>query len=659
MLEAMSQLALDFLREELPDDTGDKSEPWEWYQEVRDKRPELLFPFLVEAARDSMAPNYYLLRADKEDPSTAVLEQREFKRGEDETKLPFVQSTGSQSPALGPIIKRSFSKQKGGGPSVKILNSTLKEFREIGERYESWSPYFAKAAEVASRPRLRFQNQTFEEESSSALEMAVKHIPENRTCYLSIPDNDGNLPGEIEEYKTYLADTLASEKYSTGKIAPIADGICALSGDRGTVYPNGLSGSGLNLSNVDRPGVFPGIDDQGAWKKFPLSAASADLLYIFSFHIRDRFIAQVAGERALLIPYTTLGDPEKRLKFMKRTRDRYVPQTSGESMVSQEEKLQSLADEEGVVTSITILWADFGQKLENVRGIVTDVLPSRLRAISEVAGKVQDDHSPPFPERPCFRLDVGFNQLGALLRRPGGKRTEKANSGARLFDLRRDIADGVYHGSRIPTERFWEEIREISEAYLLDSLERGSYGLVNEGVSKKGESYLTMAGWVRHLCKFIYFLRRLEVYPRMDDWRYEPHNERLAEFFADPDGRTGIDSREKAYAFLLGALFGKLIQVQGSRGVNVGSNALTWLRRLTLTGKDLPELYVKIREKLLTYGTESSSNVRDVIEELGHLGRSLGTDIKLGQTETGYFLLLGQSLSRTVMPAREKEEVAE
>ncbi|MGH3087119.1 MAG: TM1802 family CRISPR-associated protein [Rubrobacteraceae bacterium] len=658
MLEAMSQLALDFLREELPDDAGDTSEPWGWYLEVREERSELLFPFLVEAARDSMAPNHYLLKADPENPDTAVLEQREFRRGEDEAKLPFVQSTGSQSPALGPIIKRSFSKQKGGGPSGKILDSTLKEFREIGEGNESWSPYFAGAAEVASRPRMRFQNQTFEEGSSSALEMAVKHIPENRTCYLSIPDNDGNLPGEIEEYKAYLTDILASEKYSTGKIAPITDGVCALSGDRGVVYPNGLSGSGLNLSNVDRPGVFPGIDDQGAWKKFPLSAAGADLLYIFSFHIRDRFIAQVAGERALLIPYTTL-DPEKRLKFMKRTRDRYVPQTSGESVVRQEKKLQSLADEEGVVTSITILWADFGQKLENVRGIVTDVLPSRLRAVSGVAGVVDPDENYPFPEHPCFHLDVGFNQLGALLRRPGGKRTEKANSGARLSDLRRDIAANSYHGREIPLERFREEVREISEAYLIEALERGSYGLVNEGVSRKGEPYLTMAGWARHLCKFIYFLRRLEVYPRMDDWRYKSHNERLTEFFQDPDGRTGIDSPEKAYAFLLGALFGKLIQVQGSRGVNVGSNALTWLRRLTLTGKDLPELYVRIREKLLTYGTESSSNVRDVIEELGHLGRSLGMDIKLNQTETGYFLLLGQSLSRTVMPAREKEEVAE
>ncbi len=202
----------------------------------------------------------------------------------------------------------------------------------------------------------------------------------------------------------------------------------------------------------------------------------------------------------------------------------------------------------------------------------------------------------------------------------------------------------------------WKEVREVFEAYLLDAIERrDSYGLFNEGKSKKGETYLTMAGWVRHLCRFLYLLRKLEVYPQMDDWRYAPRTERFRRsfdaLFQDANGRTGIDRPEKAYAFLLGALFGKLIQVQGARGVNVGANALPWLRRFTLTGKDLPELYVKIREKLMTYGTESSAAVRDVEEELGHLGTLLGTDIRLNQTETGYFLLLGQSLSRNLMPS--------
>ncbi len=657
LLDAMYRIALDHLREELPDDSGDKSDPWTWYLRLRGERPELLFKYLIEAPRGSLSPNYYVLKADQ-DEEVAVLEQRERKDG-DELRLPFVQSTGSQSGALGPVIKRTYATGKGPGPSSKINETTKKDFHKIANAGEPWSGYFEHISSVISRPKLRFRENLIEGNGAGALGLAVREINERQTCLLSVLDPEGRLPGDVDEYIAYLQNVLASEKYSTGKLEPIEDGVCALSGLRGTVYPNALAGSGLNISNVDRLGVFPGLDDADAWKKFALSAEIADLLFVYSFHVRDRFLARVAGERALLVPYTDL-DPDKRLRFVKSTRERYVPQVrTGEPIVREEGKLERMAAEEEAVTSITILWADFGQKLDNVRGMVTDVLPSRLRAVSEVVRDVNGDLSVPFPEleyEDRLRLDVAFNYLGQLLQRPGGKRTEKANRGPRLFDLKRNMAEAVYHGRRVPEERLWEEVREISEAYLMDALERGdSYGLLNEGRSKKGETYLTMAGWVRHLCRYLHFLRRLEVYPRMGNRRYAPRTERLrrsfGELFEDAEGRTGIDGPEKAYAFLLGALFGKLIQVQGARGVNVGANALPWLKRFTLTGKDLPELYVKIREKLLTYGTESSAAVRDVEEELGHLGALLGTDIKLDQTETGYFLLLGQSLSRNFMPS--------
>ncbi len=653
----MSRIALDHLREELPDGTGDKSDPWAWYLRLRKERPELLFRYLIEAPRGSLSPNYYVLKAGA-DEEVAVLEQRERKDG-DELRLPFVQSTGSQSGALGPVIKRTYATGKGPGPSPKINETTRKDFRKIADAGEPWSGYFEHVSSVISRPKLRFRENLIEGNGAGALGLAIREINERQTCLLSVLDPEGRLPGEVDEYLAYLQHILATEKYSTSKLEPIEEGVCALSSLRGTVYPNALAGAGLNLSNVDRPGVFPRLDDVDAWKKFALSAEMADLLFVYSFHVRDRFLARVAGERALLVPYTDL-DPDKRLRFVKSTRERYVPQVrTGEPIVREEGKLERMAAEEEAVMSITILWADFGQKLDNMRGMVTDVLPSRLRAISEVVKDVNEDLVVPFPELEYegqLRLDVAFNYLGQLLKRPGGKRMEKANKGSRLFDLKRDMAEAVYHGHRIPEVRLWEELREISEAYLLDALQRrDSYGLLSEGRNKKGETYLTVAGWARHLCRYLYFLRRLEVYPRMDDWRFTPHTERLrssfGELFQDADGRTGIDSPQKAYAFLLGALFGKLIQVQGARGVNVGANALPWLKRFTLTGKDLPELYVKIREKLLTYGTESSAAVRDVEEELGHLGALLGTDIELNQTETGYFLLLGQSLSRTFMPS--------
>ena len=96
------------------------------------------------------------------------------------------------------------------------------------------------------------------------------------------------------------------------------------------------------------------------------------------------------------------------------------------------------------------------------------------------------------------------------------------------------------------------------------------------------------------------------------------------------------------------------MSVQAARGVNVGANALTWLKRLTLSGKDLPELYVKVREKLLAYETEKSKSVREVVEELGRLGSRVSDLDNLGETDTCYFLLLGQSLANTILPSKNK-----
>ena len=136
----------------------------------------------------------------------------------------------------------------------------------------------------------------------------------------------------------------------------------------------------------------------------------------------------------------------------------------------------------------------------------------------------------------------------------------------------------------------------------------------------------------------------------MEENFYEPQMEQLKPYFGP---ESGIDSPPKAYAFLLGALYGKVLQVQGAKGVNVGANALTWLKRLTLKGRDLPELYVKIREKLLAYETEKSEDVRDLIAEIGNLGWRLGDNIELGEISTNYYLLLGQSHTTTILPKKE------
>jgi CRISPR-associated protein Csh1 len=598
-----------------------------------------------------MATNYYVLYPDPNDERIAVLEQRELKE-EDKPKLPFVQSTGSQSPALGPVIKRSYQKGKGGGPSDKILNSTLAAFAETGMRGERWSDYFSYAHGLLSRPTLSFKGNTTE--GAPALHQAVQVIDETKTAYLSILDPEGNLPGERDDYRSYLQETLAAEKYSTKAIPPIEAQQDALSSEITTVYPNSLTGAGLNLTNVDRLGVFSDLDEANAWKKFALGAANADLLFIFSFHMRGDFVGRVAGEQALILPHLSF-EQQKRQRFVRDFKE-YIDNINKSVGMREKRLLRHFKDYPEAIASISILWASFGQKLENVTGIVTDVLPSRLSEIADTIEAVKSTPSSVFPVHTVAEAepDLGLNSLGTLLRRPGGRKNKKANEGARLFELKRDIAARVYHRRPLATERLWEELLVVAREYLMEAAESGNaYGLLNEGVGKKG-TYLTLAGWVKHLARTLYFFRQLEVYPQMNSQRYEPKRDELRAFFQNAEATAGLDSPEKVYAFLLGVLFGKVMEVQGARGVNVGANALTWLKRMNLTGDDLPGLYIKVREKLLAYDTEKSARVRAVIEELGHLGAQIGKP-RLSKTDAGYYVLLGQSLTKTLIPAKEAQ----
>lgn len=653
MLEAMRQLSLHHLYHRL----DGEGEAEEWYRRLRQEAPEKLFPYLIEPTRESMAKNYYVLFPDPHDPQVAVLEGREL-RPEDAQRLPFVQSTGSQSPALGPVIKRTFTKSKGGGPSEKILNSTLQAFQAIAQKGQPWSPYFAYAHEVFSRPKLRYAGKVLDK---CALLAAVREIPEGKTAYLSLLDSQGRLPGEVPEYLQYLQSVLADEKYSTEEFFP-SEGRCALTGEVGQIYPNALKGAGLNLTNVDREGAFAGLAKVNGWKRFPLSAAAADLLYIFSFHLRPRFIGRVAGEQALILPEFKAGTYSGARKAFLDNFYEYVERTRGGGKVQVlEDDLAYYARQADLVGSLTIIWAEFGQQMEEVSGLITDILPSRLSQLSQAIDALPS--SPVFPEIEIGRIDLSFNHLALLLRRPGGRKNQKVNSGKRLFALKRQLAACAYHSLPVPWGDFWTEAIDVARAYLAEAQADGNtYGLLFEGKGTNGP-YLTLAGWVRHLARFVYFLQTLEG--TMTASSYTPHREELADFFTASEATAGLDTDPKRYAFLLGALFGRLIQIQEARGVNTAAGALTWLKRLDLTGADLPEIYAKVCGKLLEYENDTDPTVRRMarsrktralIEEVSWLGAKLGQRIALSSTEAPYYLLLGKALARVLTAAKEADD---
>ncbi len=280
----------------------------------------------------------------------------------------------------------------------------------------------------------------------NAYQQAIDQITEKRTVLLAYRTADGRLPGEVPEYVAYLQETLAGTKYGTGAVGP-RSGCCALCRTETNVYPNAVKGAGFNIANLDRAGAFPGFDLGRAVDTFGVCVACADLLYVYCRHVSPNFITSVAGEKALILP--ALG-PDSRTHgdFLQKIDDWLRQTPEGKGLKTAERRLlKVLGDEQKAVATIDILWADFGQLIEGVRGVITDVLPSRLQAIAEVNNRIEQEPSPLFPEEwlEAFSYDVSLSILRPLLERPGGRAAQKSNESRRLWDLRRELAEAVYH----------------------------------------------------------------------------------------------------------------------------------------------------------------------------------------------------------------------
>jgi CRISPR-associated protein Csh1 len=653
MISAMRTLALDYLFNKLGSKDNPPPDMEEWYYKIRTDHLELLFPFLVESGEN--IEKIYILEKDI-DQNTIKLYSEDMTE-EKSRWLPFMRPSGSQGAQIGPVIKRSFSKATGPGPSAKILRTTMKSFEEIARDDKPWSLYFNEIVELLKRKLLKLPDQSVIDWKKAGYEniliSAVNKIEEEKqTVFLAVKDNDRKLPGQRQEYLTYLMnEKLVGTKYVTGNTPAVNNQTCPLCGASSvTVFPNALKGAGINISNADRAGAFPGINTNQAWKRYALCNACADLLYIYKFHFlkkdsknRNSFITPIAGENAVVIPFATV-DCHARQGIWRAVKD-FVKTASSDVEEVEMTILDILKNKKGIL-NLTFLWATTGQNVEDITGMITNVPLTRLVQLSKLNDELKDRKHPVFPTTLMLHPDLSLRALKALFDRPGGRKAKDTNASMKLRQMKRIIAASVYYKTKIPTARFWEEVITTARWHWLYAIEKGSAdGLLNEGKKQTGEPYLTAASWTRHLCWWLYYFNRLEVI-EMERNFYEPHLASLKPFFGP---ESGIDSPQKAYAFLLGVLYGKVLQVQGARRVNVSANALTWLKRLTLKGRDLPGLYIKIREKLLAYETERNEDVRELIKEIGMVGVQLGDTIELDEIPTNYYLLLGQSLTTTIL----------
>ncbi len=656
MLEAMRQLALDYLFKEI----GNGSVPIDlgaWFKDKREKNPQRIIEYLTEG---SYLEHAYLITPSPQNVDEVFLDIHDISQ-RNKNRLPWAQIKGPNSGDFGPVMKRSVDR----GPKKQAQGSTFKRICQEAANNMPWSNYFLDIQKILQRRTIVLHDGsklTTGEESDfpNILSAAIESIPETKKpVFLAIVDSQGRWPGDVADYVDYLLYA-NQRKYSPDKAPAKGPGKCSLCDEQcEKIFPYGVSGAGINIGNVDRNGAFPSLSLDDAWKGFAICGNCADLLYIYKSHVINKnavtnkrpFGAHVAGDPALIIPYTN-SNSEGRQKLLQEVED-YVHDADTSSDVGEnEETILDILKDQKALLNLTFLWADVGQNIENLRGVITDVPPSRLKTLSESNEQISDRKHPLFPDVRLGQLepDLSLSGLRSLFKRPGGKKAKDANNSQRLFQLRRNVAECVYKSAPIPEQRFWNEVMTTARWYWKEAIAGGSpYPLLNEGLGKKGP-FLTAAGWCRYLTMWIYYFQTLEVMQMAEDY-FEPSLKELKPYFG---AESGIDNPQKAYAFLLGVLYGKVLQVQAARGVNVGANALTWLKRLTLTGRDLPQLYVKIREKLLAYETEKSAKVRGLLEELAELGVRIGDDlVVLDDTSTCYYLLLGQSLSNKILSKNE------
>lgn len=557
----------------------------------------------------------------------------------------FRRPSGPRSPQVGPVLKRSVDPKKGVGPNATTIAATLAHF---GRVVASASP----AARVY-RAALDVLGDGNDAARTTRLVDALAAIPEKKTVFVAV----GEPPGADADYAAHLLGVIRAELYGIDDQAPI--GPCPLCRRETRLGRGALRGAKVNFLNADNHGVFPGLDLHRAGDRFALCADCADAIASTYIQLKAKLRVVVAGTPAMVLPY--LVAPGDTPESTEAAWDVVLKAQEGKGTAWAERDLLDLMAEESALASFHVLWAAMGDSLDDVTGFVTDVPCTRLAALSE-RNKIANAWSGGvLPTRRARDFDLRLSLVGDVVQHPGGKRTERRN-GVRLAALRQRIARSVYLGAPLDAAPLMAEVRDMIADHLVDPTVDERFVALNltrePPPPKKAGAELRMnaASWIRHVALLLHYLRELKVLvPMATDDCYSPRSERLQKLLAPP---SGVDTDEKMFAFLLGLLFGRLLAVQGAKGVNVRSNALTWLRRATLTGADLPGLYVRVREKFAEYGGEGTIG-REVVFDLSELGKRLGTNIPLDADTTMYFLFLGQALHGEVFakdePAAAKE----
>lgn len=521
---------------------------------------------------------------------------------------------------------------------VKIFSATNVEIGELGQAEGS-------------------NNKTFYE--------TIDWAKENKNIKVFSVAINGKYNAEIKE----LLETALLNKprviYQTERSRSFSSpGVkCSLCGAESELFPNVLSGVGINIANVDKLVFFPGIEAENSNKAFPICAPCAEALYAAKFHVLNstsELRQNISGHQSLIIPHVIRSeDKQDDLIIIKKMLRRFRKDLQGFER-GEKNIIKDLSQNKGISTVTFVIGDVAGQNIENIRKIIPDVLPSRLSEIAKAIDETNDTYRS-LPSDHPWKLDQVLQPIDGNMRiiqdvlgmprymKPiNGKRAPFKSSHVDSLD----IINTIFLKKDYPLK---DLIAEFSSKLSYDALGSAS-------ISDKAQVYSIKIN-VSKMIYLISFLKRAGVV-KMDQGKnfvgkyLESHEglKPLNKFLNEES--SGLNTKEKEYAFLVGLLLGKLVSIQMAK--QVSSNALKWLKGLQLSQQDLMEIFRKTRSKLDDYSVPKSvwsDEMKGVAEAIA----ALGADIEkwdINRKEIAFYLSVGQSLSGFYLPSKSKTEAS-
>lgn len=687
MLEDIRAISRDYLFRLILRDTQNNPEqqreraaydhnPEEWYREKAANHRAQITPYLSEDI--SSLPHVYIIEEDEDGLLRVQVQDITTTKeggGCPASSLLFIRPTGPNAAQIGPVLKRT---KNGASPKPSVISLTISNFNTLAHKNSAWQTYFAEVLEVLDHESLTLSDGSVvtcsDLKSASATPLhlqraewvfntVIKNIPDTNTVIVTVRTKNGLLPGEDVRYQEYFSANPLSPnvRYVVKDTHSVDDQICPLcTTPHVTIYPQALAAVGINFLNADRHGSFPGLDKHDAWKRYAICGPCADLLFIFKNAIvgskgNRQLVTSVGGDLALIIPALSVRiSPPVRQELWDGIYEWIGEDAKRDTQYQEESLLDILKDSPGIV-GFSMLWADFGDSIDDVTGTLYDVLPTRLRTLSQVNRRVQNDDHPLFPtSEPNHRLsfDLSYRTLKQLLWYP------KASSSA-LKNLRHHVVGAIYQRERWPDALWNDWFLHGAQSFLIDvaNPQRHSslishYLTTNEDVDQQRPS---AALWMRRIAQFLWFLQQptVEVLAMPTVSSYEPTWDRL-KLYMGPE--SGINTPAKAYAFFIGIFYGKLIAHMTARKVDVNANGISLLKRLTIKSQDLPALYTRIYNKLSVYGATRNPELRKLNGEFAKLAISLGDDVVLTDIQTIYYLFLGMAVCQEIVTSVESQK---